>query len=459
MQIRVAPTYKQHLAYSKLRDYATKSVCFGGAAGGGKTWLGSEWLLTNCYLYPGSKWFIGRDELKQLTASTLVTFWKCCKYHRIPISDHKYNAQKSFIQFFNGSRIDLLELKYKPSDALYERYGSLEFTGGWIEEGGEVNFGAYDTLKSRVGRWDNDRFGVMGKLLITCNPKKNWLYNDFYKPWKSDELPDERAFIQAFVQENKYGESGYVDNLRGIKDKAKKERLLKGNWEYDDNPNALIDYDNILAVFDNDHVEQGKDKYITCDVARLGSDKAIVAAWLGWVVVELAVFDLSKLTKIQQAIFTFRKKYGIPKKNCIADQDGLGSGVVDNCGILGFKNGGRPIKEWTVNERGVKVLVQPNYANLKTQCYYHYADKVNEHGVYISCDLQAKHKEEIIEEHEQIQSFDTDSDRKVRLKPKEKVIDALGRSPDWTDTFAERAFFDLKKMLRKRKTGGMVNKV
>lgn len=45
-------------------------------------------------------------------------------------------------------RIDFLDLQYKPSDPLYERYGSIEFTGGWIEEGGEVNFGAY-TIPSR----------------------------------------------------------------------------------------------------------------------------------------------------------------------------------------------------------------------------------------------------------------------------------------------------------------------
>ena len=74
-------------------------------------------------------------------------------------------GQYNYIEFYNGSRIDLLDLMYKPGDPFYERYGSIEYTGGWIEEGGEVNFGAYDTLKTRVGRHLNNELRVKTKVV------------------------------------------------------------------------------------------------------------------------------------------------------------------------------------------------------------------------------------------------------------------------------------------------------
>jgi len=81
--------------------------------------------------YPGTKWFIGREELKRLRESTLITFYKVCKM---------FGIRKDIDFKYNGSRIDLLDLRFLPSDPLYERYGSIEYTGGWIDEGGENLF-------------------------------------------------------------------------------------------------------------------------------------------------------------------------------------------------------------------------------------------------------------------------------------------------------------------------------
>src|SRR5262249_33599216 len=155
-----------------------------------KSWAICESRLINAYKYPGYKSFIGRHELKRLMQSTYVTWQKVCNFHGIPRDEWKLDGQLHVIRFINGSTIDLLDLQYKPSeDPLYERFGSLEYSDGAIEEAGEVHPLAREVLKTRVGRWRNGDLGINPSLLATGNPKKNWTYHLFYKPASKDELP------------------------------------------------------------------------------------------------------------------------------------------------------------------------------------------------------------------------------------------------------------------------------
>ncbi len=429
---------KQEEALQILTDDKTEEFTYGGAAGGAKSWTGCAWLLLMCLCYPGTKWFIGREELKRITESTLITFFKVAKTYGAE-GMFRYNGQKNFILFENDSRIDLLELKYKPSDPLYERFGSTEYTGGWIEEGGEINFGAYDVLKTRIGRHYNDKYNIVAKLFITCNPKKNWLYTEFYKPFKKGALGVLKKFLQAFVQDNPFIESGYIERLKRTKDKAKRERLLKGNWDYDDNPYALCGYDDIVAIFENNHVVRKGNKYITADIARFGSDKARIGVWDDWDLIEVKSFDISKTTEIQACIEALRAKHQIAKNKCVADEDGVGGGVVDNCGICGFVNNAKPFKE-VVSQNKQDV---PAYENLQTQCLFKLAEKINENTTNISADISPSDREMIIEEVASIER-NPQVTNKLAVVKKAKVKEDLGRSPDWRDLLLMRAYFDLK---------------
>lgn len=445
---------KQRQAFEILTDSETDEFAYGGAAGGAKSWTGCCWLLFQCWAYPGVRGFIGREELKRITESTLITFFKvAAAYGFVNGVDFKYNGQKNFIQFSNGSRIDLLELKYLPRDPMYERFGSTEYTFGWIEESGEINFGAYEVLKTRVGRHFNDRYGLIAKLFLTCNPKKNWLYQVFYKPHKEGKLPTNMKYLQAFVTDNPHIDSGYVKRLDGIKDKAKKARLRDGDWDYDDDPTVMCSYDNVMSMFTNTHVQRGTDKYITADVARFGSDKARIGVWYGWVLVEKHEFAISATTDIQDCINAMRVKHGIPANHCIADEDGVGGGVVDNCGIVGFVNNAKPITSKESAENKVKQAsdsaknIDPdfeNYQNLQTQCAYKVAEVINEHGIYLECVTLESEKEEIAEEFAWLKTYKTDEERKLRILPKDEVKKAIGRSPDWRDLILMKYYFELK---------------
>lgn len=419
---------KQENAVYYLMDDHTMEVYYGGAAGGGKSALGCLWLIDRCQNLPGTRWLMGRAKLKTLKQTTLATFFELAS--KLGISEQfNYNQQQEVINWDNGSQIILKDLFFYPSDPEFDSLGSLEITGAFIDECPQVVYKAWQIVKSRI-RYRLNEFGLIPKMLGTGNPAKNWSYTHFYKPKKDGQLPKSRAFIQALPNDNPHLPPSYIESLNEL-DKQSKERLLYGNWEYDDDPSSLCDYDNILAVFTNNHLVKG-DRYITADVARLGSDKAVIMVWHGWVVVEIVTFDVSKTTDIQSAINALRSKHQIPAQNVVADEDGVGGGVVDNCNIKGFVN-------------NAKALMDENYMNLQSQCCYKLAEKIQAGQVYIEADMSDKHREEVIEELEQLKSYEVDKGGKLRILPKEKVKEAIGRSPDWRDALMMRAFFDFKK--------------
>ena len=152
--------------------------------------------------------------LKRLKQSTLLTFWQICtRYGFKKDIDYKYNAIDGVITFVNGSEIYLLDLFHYPADPEYDRFGSLEFTGGFIDETQEVPFEAYDVISTRL-RYRTREFQIRGQLLMTCNPGKNFLYREFYKPYISNTLPKHRGFIQSLVTDNPFADPGYIQKLR-----------------------------------------------------------------------------------------------------------------------------------------------------------------------------------------------------------------------------------------------------
>ena len=437
MNIVVRPTLKQHLAYQYLEDRKTRYVIFGGAAGGGKSWLGCEWILTMCYRFPGTKWFIAREELKRLMQSTYTTFTKVCKHHKISPDDWTLNGQYNYIQFSNGSRIDLLDVKFLPTDPMYERFGSLEYTGGWIEEAGETEFLAFDVLKTRVGRQLNKENNLLPKILITCNPKKNWLYSMIYIPFKEGKLPPEYQFIQALFGDNIHTAKEYGEQLGQITDKAQRERLMYGSWEYDDDPTCLIGYDAIIDLFTNTP-EPSLERFITADIARYGQDSTVIGIWEGLYCKHVFKLNKQGLETTVQRLQNLALTQQIPYSHILVDEDGVGGGVVDFMkGIKGFVNNSQAVENQSTGKAD-------NFVNLKTQCYYKLADLINNHKIRVDIS-DSIDKKKLIEELEQVKSRDLDKDSKLKIIGKEEIKERLGRSPDFADMLMMRMYFELAK--------------
>ncbi|RZJ99401.1 MAG: hypothetical protein EOO43_26435, partial [Flavobacterium sp.] len=220
-------TLKQTLALDILEDSFTTEVIYGGSAGGGKSYLGVLWCILSALKYEGTRWLIGRSKLKELKSTTLNSFFDVCKLQGLkPIQHYTYNQQSGIIKFNNGSEIILMDLFSYPSDPNFDKLGGLEITGAFIDECNQVAKKAWQIVKSRI-RYKLNEFGLIPKLLGTCNPSKNWVYNDFYKPSIDDSLEPYRAFLAALPTDNPHLSKEYLKSLNDL-DNASKQRLLYG---------------------------------------------------------------------------------------------------------------------------------------------------------------------------------------------------------------------------------------
>ena len=426
MTIEPKFTETQSLAIQYLFDKQTTEVLFGGAAGGGKSWVGCSWLILLCMKYPNTRYLMGRSKLDALKKTTLNTFFEVCSTYGLEANKHyNFNGSSNIITFINGAEIILKDLFLYPSDRNFDSLGSLEITGAFIDEANQITEKAKNIVASRL-RYKLDENNLIPKLLLTCNPSKNWVYNQYYKPAKENQQKPHRKFIQSLVDDNKYISKYYKTQLQTL-DELSKQRLLFGNWEYDATKDNLIDYDAILSSFERQGTKG--DKYISCDIARFGSDKTVIMYWQGLHLKNIRTLLKSAINDVVEEIKTIQQDNQVPLRNIIIDEDGVGGGAKDYLRCQGFVNNSKPLKG-------------ENYQNLKTQCYYKLADLINKGQVGISCnDINIKN--EITEELEQVRTKDADKDNKLQIISKDTVKAIIGRSPDYADALAMRMYYEI----------------
>ena len=437
-QAQLELTPKQSEFWDYANDKVTREILFGGGAGGGKSLILCAFCISQCMKYVRIRAFIGRDSLEDFKKSTLLTLFDLFNRWNLKEGiDCYFNQQDKYFEFIKTeSRLYYNELSYYPSDPEYSYLGSTEYTFGCIDEAQQVEKKAKNVLLTRI-RYKVAENGLVPKLLMSCNPDKGHLYSDFYKPAKNGQLSEDKKFVQALAKDNRFIDKTYIHSLELLDDKNTKERLLFGNWEYDADPTRLMEIDAINDLFSN-VVPLSEEKYITADIARLGGDKIVFGYWVGWCLKEIqyfeklplfASFDNPNQPNVYSKLTELRNKYGVSLSHIVVDEDGMGGGIKDRIGCKGFVNNSKALK----NE---------NYANLKSQCYYKFAKKVNLGEISINCENQ-QIKGWIIEELEQVKAKNADKDGRLMIVGKDEVKDRIGRSPDFSDMLMMRMIFDL----------------
>lgn len=433
----------QNLAMQQFNDPQVIRIVFGGGAGGGKSFLLGLLCAIACKQYPGTRWGLARKELKSLKQTTLATL--ISKVHRtlgISENDYKLNLLDSTLEYTNGSSILLLDLTAKPSDPEMESLGSLELTGAFVDEVGEVNKKAYDTLSSRVNRWLNKEYGITGKVVSSCNPSPGFVRQEYFdkydelgggriQKWKAGHVwvGDQRidayaAFIRSTVLDNPFIDQNYVEGLRRLPPQEKK-RLLEGDWNYMDEddslfPMALVDKMTVYAVPED---PQDKfQKYIGVDPSDAGKDSTVVTLIDNGVICEQLEIKSPQGKDdaigffIGGKLINFAEKHGFTQplaRNIMVEENGIGASLRDAMRVLGWRINTYMATLQTRNEGYYNFMVNADEGKIKL------LNTVIEDGQLLR-QLTA-HR------------YDLDSGKPVVTKKKE-LRQLLGRSPDHADS-------------------------
>jgi len=204
-------------------------VLFGGAAGGGKSYVQLIDALVYASKYPGSKQLILRRSFPELERSLIRT-----ALEMYPKEIYTYNSSKHTMTFRTKSLIDF---GYCDTDKDVIKYQSLEYDTIRFDEATHFTQYQYEYLGTRL-RGAND-FPKQRKL--STNPGGEG--HQYFKSRFIDPAPPNteftgpngksRLFIPARVQDNRFlmlKDPDYVKRLEDLPDEQRKA-LLDGSWD------------------------------------------------------------------------------------------------------------------------------------------------------------------------------------------------------------------------------------
>ena len=426
-------TDKQLHALELLTDPTTTHIGYGGSARSGKSILEAYWQTLQCLAYPGVRYGLGREELKRLMTKTINTYYALWNLWGFTEEDYKFEAKYSVFVFANGSEIPLIETAYQPRDRDFLRYGGLELTACAVDESNESKRKAIDTLFSRTGWAKNEEYQIPRKMFETFNPDKSHVYSRYYLPYRDGKETDKKKFVPALPSDNPHpAVAQWIEDVVSTGDKVLVERLVMGNFDYEDDPSILCDWDAISDIFTNDHVLPTTENYISADLAMQGRDRFVAGSWQGLVCT--VDIDKAKATgkEIEQDLKLLKVEREVPNSHIVADSDGLGAyldSYIDH--IKTFHGGSRAAHS-------------EEFFNMKSECCFKLAELINNRQIKVIC---SKEQEDLIKEELgsclKRQRLDNDMMKKAIIS-KDLMKEKLGRSPDYLDMLMMRMQFEVQ---------------
>ena len=236
-----------------------KYIAYGGARGGGKSWVARTKAVGMCLRYAGLRVLMVRKTFAQLRENIVLPMQEqFAPLYRAGAM--RYNGQNNEVRFYNGSRI---VFGYCDSDRDLLQYQGVEYDVIFLEEATQLSEYQFGIIRASL-RGTND---YPKRMYLTCNPGGQghaWVKRLFVdRQFTKDEDPAEYAFIQAKVYDNAVlmeKDPGYLRNLQTLPDGMRKA-WLDGSWdvfegqvftEWRDDPEHYADgkWTHVIEPFD-----------------------------------------------------------------------------------------------------------------------------------------------------------------------------------------------------------------
>lgn len=433
------------------------------------------WILATCIKYPWIKWCVWRSTVQDTNRSIKLTLRKVLKslwykqgnrwklWNTVSDWDYYSDWRANLYHFLNWSEIWFLQFWRVPSDEEYQFLSWQEYTYCYIDEVQDwVEKQAVDVITQRL-RHMNDYYWIHPKVIMSCNPKKCWIKEEFYDPRKEWKEKKWNKFIQMLYTDNlAINQEKYRDQILRTENKVEIERKLKGNWEYDDTPWKLYNYDDLQNMFSDNPIEIDNsiiwlidanldDKYLlTIDPSWNWSDKAVCFVWKGWNVIDSVVMTGSvDWFEFKRKILAMKEKYWIRNKYIVNDSNWIWWHLSNELNatekhlndwlntVLTYYAQSTELPEWFKREK-------KKYWILRDQCFWLLKNYIKR--IRIQDEKLLKYKNDIIDELDVVTQVDMDNDAwLVKILPK-KAIKAVinSSSPDLWDNFSFRVYAELK---------------
>lgn len=361
--VKYTLTPQQDKAFDCLTSNEDCSVLFGGAKGGGKTFLFCLWAFYWCkwliqffdiknISYPLPLGFIGRKRGVDFNKTTLETWKKIVppQSYEIREQDREIIIENKVKVFFGG--LD--------DETVINKFNSAEFAFFGIDQAEETERGELSVLQASTRLTFGGKTPPYKKF-YTANPADCWLREDFIA-----NVRKLFYYVRALPTDNPHLPVNYLQTLDEAfsYDPVLLAAYKEGNWDLLQSHANLITQE-ALERLKNIFFDKWGRRIVACDPA-IGGDECVIYYLEDDEIKDTLILHLNDTQKIGAEVIAFMAKH-----NCndfVVDAIGIGKGVADYVSACG-----RKVIEIISSELAVD---KEHFANVRSEIWNYTATKI-----------------------------------------------------------------------------------